>query len=181
MTRLLPLLLILAACGPAETDPEDDASAEAPVSESALEGGTFGTTVPDGDMLTPDELIAGADEFAGKSVTVEGTVRNVCSNAGCWLTLADGQGRTIRVEVPRDESDTYVYTFPTDVSGATVRLIGLLEVETESVEDQRHYLEDGGASAEEIEAVTEPRQTLVLTALGAEIDRADLEDADLEA
>ena len=181
MKRLLPFLLVLAACGPSQTDADLEAETDDAVEVAA--DGPYGTVVPGGQALSPDELIADADAFAGKSVTVEGTVREVCQNAGCWLTLADGQGRTVRVEVPRDDNGTYEYTFPTDVDGATVRLIGMLEVTTESVEDQRHYLEDGGATAEELEAITEPRQTLVLTALGAEVERpsADLEDADLDA
>ncbi|MGB3542131.1 DUF4920 domain-containing protein [Rubrivirga sp.] len=181
MNRLLPLLLVLAACGTSETD----ADLEAAPSMEETATGPLGTTVPGGEALSPDELIAGAEDFAGRSVTVQGTVREVCQNAGCWLTLADADGRTVRVEVPRDDNGTYEYTFPTDVNGATVRLIGMLEVTTESVDDQRHFAEDGGATAEELEAITEPKQTLVLTALGAEVERGPagttIEDDALEA
>ena len=47
-------------------------------------------------------------------------------------------------------------------------------VETTSVDDLRHYAEDDGASEEEIAAITEPEETFVLTALGAEVaDAAD--------
>ncbi len=175
MKRLLPLLLVLAACNASDADLSSE------VSESTT-AGPLGTAVPGGEALSANELIADAEMYAGKSVTVEGTVRDVCTNAGCWLTLADDQGRTVRVNVPRDENDTYVYTFPTDASGSTVRLVGMLEIETESVEDQRHYAEDGGATEAELDAITEPKQTLVLTALGAEMTESDLEVAtDLDA
>ena len=48
-------------------------------------------------------------------------------------------------------------------------MTGILDVTPESVEDQRHYAEDAGASPEEVAAITEPKNTLVLTALGAEL------------
>ncbi len=131
----------------------------------------LGETVPDGDALTPDELIAKADDYAGKTVVVEGDVREVCQMEGCWLTMADAQNRTVRINVPRDESGSYVFTFPTDASGQTVRVAGQLAVETESVEDQRHYARDGGATPDEVEAITAPKQTLVFTAMGAEVVR----------
>lgn len=129
----------------------------------------IGDAVPAGAALTPGELIAQADTYDGKTVTVEGTVREVCQMAGCWLTFADADGQTIRVAVPRDENESYRFTFPKDLSGSRVRLAGQLDIETESVEEQRHYAQDGGASEAELAAITEPKRTFVLTAIGAEV------------
>ena len=173
MKRLLVLpLLLLAACAG-----EPDAPAEA-VGDGAAETAaeSFGEGVPDGVALSPDELTAAPDQYAGKTVVVEGVVREVCQMAGCWVTFADAEGRTVRVNVPRDESESYVFTFPEDVSGKTVRVAGILEVETTSVEDQRHYAEDAGASEAEVAAITDETQTLVLQALGAEL-AADADEA----
>lgn len=180
MTRLLALLLLvpLAACADDATADATAASGETSMpAPDDLGAVRMGDTVPDGAALTPAELIAGAGEYAGQTVVVEGVAREVCQMKGCWLTLADDQGRTVRVDVARDGSDTYVYTFPTDAGGQTVRLAGMLAVETESVEDQRHYAADGGASADEVEAITEPRQVLVFTAMGAEVVRDAAQDA----
>ena len=172
MTRLLILPLLLAV-GCADGAPE----ADTPASEVAAPASVaFGETVPDGDALSPDALIADAETYAGKTVVVEGVAREVCQQAGCWLTFADAEGRTVRVNVPRDESESYVFTFPKDASGQRLRVAGVLEVETESVADQKHYAEDGGASEAELAAITEPKRTLVLTALGAEI-ADDMPDA----
>ncbi|PAP75164.1 DUF4920 domain-containing protein [Rubrivirga marina] len=171
MTRslLLIALLGLGACADPAEAPADDAT-EAGVAEPS--DVAFGETVPDGAALSPDELIANPDAYAGKTVVVEGVAREVCQMAGCWLTFSNDAGQTVRVNVPRDETESYVFTFPKDVSGQTVRVAGTLEVETTSVEDQRHYAEDGGASEDEVAAITEPKQTLVLTALGAELAEA---------
>ena len=166
MTRLLllpALALALAACADA---PAPEA---APPPTERASASAVGGLVPEGEALTTDELIAEADAYDGKTVLVEGSVREVCQMAGCWLALADAQGRAVRVQVPRDESESYVFTFPKDISGATVRIAGTLDVEEESVADQRHYAEDGGASEAEVAAITEPKRTLVLTADGAEI------------
>ena len=162
---LLPLLLLAACAG----EPDAPATDPTTMSEADAASVAVGDAVPIGEAITPDELIARADELDGKTVTVEGTVREVCQQAGCWLTFADAEGRTVRVNVPRDESESYRFTFPKDLSGSTVRLAGQLDVELESVEDQRHYARDGGASEAEVAAITEPKRTLVLTAIGAEV------------
>ena len=184
MTRLLPLLLLtacgltacgLTACGDAPDDPAGPPPDGAEVGEVAAD--VFGRAVPSGEALSPSELISGAGDYAGRTVLVEGAVREVCQMAGCWMSFADDQGRTVRIEVPRDDSGSYLFTFPTDASGRTVRVHGMLAVETESVEDLRHYAEDGGASAAEIAAITEPERTLVLTALGAQFAADDAPDS----
>jgi hypothetical protein len=171
MTRSLLLigLLGLGACAdPAEPPAEPTADAtEAGVAEPATVA--FGETVPDGAALTPAQLTASPDEYAGKTVVVEGVAREVCQKAGCWLTFSDDDGQTIRVSVPHGD-DGYPFTFPMDASGQRVRVSGTFAVETTSVEDLRHYAEDDGASEEEIAAITEPEETFVLTALGAEMD-----------
>ena len=168
MTRALALALLLplAAC----TDTADTAvetSAPAPETGALV----LGEPVPSGEAITSTELIAGASDYAGQEVLVEGVAREVCQMAGCWLTFSDADGQTVRVNVPRDETGSYLFTFPDDASGQTIRVLGTLAVETESVEDQRHYAQDGGATADEVAAITEPRQTLALTARGAEVLR----------
>ena len=176
---LLPLLLALAACAGDEAAPDATASAVADtpdVTERIVRDGAVlvGEAVPGGEALSADELIAQASDLNGATVTVEGTVREVCQMEGCWLTLADAEGRTVRISVPRGEGG-YDFTFPTDASGRHARIFGPLAVEEESVESQRHYAEDGGASPDEVAAITEPKRTIVLTALGARL--ADAGDA----
>lgn len=171
MTRLLALALLLTSV----TACADSSDPVVETSDSATEAGDLplGDAVPDGEAITPTELIAGADDFAGQEVLVEGVAREVCQMAGCWLTFADDSGQTVRVNVPRDDTGSYLFTFPDGTSGQTVRVLGTLAVEAESVEDQRHYAEDGGATADEVAAITEIKQTLVLTASGADVVRTD--------
>lgn len=165
-TLLLAALLALAACG-GEAPPSPAAGDDMTAADAASVA--IGDAVPSGEALSPEEVAAQADALDGKTVTVEGTVRDVCQQAGCWLAFAGADGQTVRVDVPRDESESYAFTFPKDLSGATVRVAGMLEVTTESVADQRHHARDGRASEAEVEAITEPAQVLVLTAIGLEV------------
>ena len=162
MRRFVLLPLLLAACA--------DAPAPPPTADAGGAGGAavVGGAVPVGLALTPDLLIARADALDGQDVVVEGAPREVCQMKGCWLTIADAEGRTVRVVVPKDEAGDYLFTFPTDASGQPYRIAGRLAVETASVEEQRHYAEDGGADAATVAAITEPERSLVLTATGAE-------------
>lgn len=166
---LSALLLALGACT-AETDAPATGGTEAVI--EAPDTAVFGDGVPDGDALSPTALAADPDDYADRTVVVEGEIEEVCQQAGCWLTFVAETGETIRIEVPRDESESYVFTFPKDAAGQTARVAGMLTVRTESVDDLRHYAEDRGASAEALAAITEPRRTLVLEALGAELNDA---------
>lgn len=171
---LLPLLA-LTACQTAETDeassPAPDGSAVSTTADAPVVA--IGDRVAaDASFVTPAALVADAATLDGQTVSVEGTVRTVCQQSGCWLTMDAGNGQNIRVVVPKDDDGEYVFTFPTDITGATARLVGTFAVTEESVEMQRHLAEDEGASAEDVAAITEPVRSLTLTATGAEITRA---------
>ena len=165
---LIPLLA-LAACSDVSDSPSIVADPETETASSTAEMVLVGEAVPAGDALTADALVAQASDLNGETVLVEGQIEKVCQMAGCWLTFITEDNRSIRVAVPRDDEDNYVFTFPQDASGRTARVAGTFTVEEESVEILRHYAEDEGASEEEIAAITEPRLTLALEASGAEL------------
>lgn len=183
MTRLSSFVLLaalaLSACAseptdaPAETEPV--AASETP--DSGAEMGDASVVVgeepaAEAEILPVSAAIAQSETLQGETVAVEGTVSKVCSVKGCWMTLTAENGETFRVIVPKDEAGEYVFTFPMDATGATAQIVGQFAVETEDVETQRHLAEDGGASEEEVQAITEPKTTYVLTAQGARLSRA---------
>ena len=170
MTRLLLLpLLALAACANA---PDGDAPTAIVQTVEAPERILVGDALPGDAALSTDALIADAEALDGQTVVVEGEVTKVCQMAGCWLTLVGADGQPVRINVPRDDADDYLFTFPQGVEGRTARVAGTFTVEEESVEILRHYAEDEGASPDEIAAITEPRRTLALEATGAELTEA---------
>jgi len=148
MTRLLPLLLLLllGACAAAP------ARFGAPLVASA------------DPELTVSELLASPEAFDGRSVTVTGTIQEVCLAKGCWMTLADGQ-REMRVTFL-----DYGFFVPTDSAGAEVRARGRFALELVPVEEARHYLEDAGRHAEAA-AIVAPVPSFTLVASGVELWR----------
>lgn len=174
MKRILLLIpfLALAACADAPEAPSEASPETTATASSTGEMLLVGEALPAGDALTAEALVAQAEALNGETVLVEGEIEKVCQMAGCWLTFITDDNESIRVAVPRDEDDNYVFTFPTDVAGQMVRVGGTFTVEEESVEVLRHYAEDEGASEEEVAAITEPRLTLALVASGAELAMA---------
>lgn len=87
-------------------------------------------------------------------------VKEVCQNKGCWM----------KVDLGEDEAmvrfKDYGFFMPKDIAGQEIIMAGKAYIEEMSVEDQRHYAEDGGATAEESLAITEPKRTLTFEANG---------------
>ena len=180
MNRLLLLALaslMLLATGCAESNDTaivvdtDEEVADAMDSEYEFYGDRLDTdeTIV---ALTPAALTGDVGAYNDTVVRVEGTVAQVCKMAGCWLTMENPTGQPIRVQVPRDSSG-YVFTFPTDLGIAEVIVEGTVRADTTSVETLRHFAEDEGRSQEEIDAITAPQPTVVLTARGALVKRPD--------
>ena len=148
----------VAAAHPATTTASTSA---APVTVGAFTTGT---------ALSVDEALAHASTLDGQTVRVAGTIRQVCQAKGCWLTFSTGQGQTLRVMTHGEgEGESEALLFPKDAAGRRAEVVGTLRVAEESVERRRHLAEDGGASAEEIAAITEPTRSVSLVATGARI------------
>ena len=178
MKRLFVLLLpalLFTACTRDEVATTDAPGAEEPLAAGDEVMADLGTVVGedpgDGAVVFVDDVVSRPEQFADAPVRVAGTVSEVCQMAGCWFTFQNDAGVAFRVTVPRGE-DGYVFTFPKDVSGRQAVVAGLLTVEETDVETLRHLAEDGGASAEELAAITAPERTLVLSATGARLEGA---------
>ncbi len=93
-----------------------------------------------------------------------GVITEVCQAKGCWMKvdLVDGKEVFVRFK-------DYGFFVPKDVAGKDVILNGMAFVEEMTVEDQKHYAEDEGATQEELAKITEPKQTLRFEADGVRI------------
>lgn len=90
-----------------------------------------------------------------------GTVGAVCQNKGCWMKINLEDGEQIMVKFK-----DYGFFVPKDIAGQEVVLDGKAFIDEVSIEELRHYAEDGGKSIEEIAAITEPKTTLSFEASG---------------
>lgn len=185
--RIAPLLLALvlvAGCAETATDAPVETAPETPVATADYTPFGEPVALDDGTpTVTPSALLADPASYDGETVRVEGTIAEMCKMAGCWLTLRDTDaeaGETVRVRVPTDDEGEYVYTFPTDLGMIDAIVEGTVNVDTMSVDELRHYAEDEGRSQEEIDAITEPQPTVVLTATGALVETDDADEIEGE-
>ena len=92
---------------------------------------------------------------------VKGEIREVCQAKGCWMNVALDSGDEVFVRFK-----DYGFFVPKDAASKTVFMNGLAFLEEMSVEDQKHYAKDSGASEEEIAQITEPARILRFEADG---------------
>ena len=172
-TVLFSAALAGCASDPDQTyDPVVDTSemdAAAGVSPEPIE---VGDPVADGEIITVAEVVTYAADLDGETVRVAGVTEEVCQQMGCWITLRPEGGPTatpVRVRVVKDDAGEYAFTFPKDIAGRDVVLVGTVQQREVPVSEVRHYAEDMGATEDELAAITEPEQTIELLATGATI------------
>ncbi len=163
---ILALSVVSLSCKNVKTD-------EKPISETeemAINYQSFGDKITDEDALSNSEITEKfADLKTGDTINVKFTtkVKEVCQKKGCWMNVEMGE------EQAMVRFKDYGFFMPKDIAGQDVILAGKAYVEEMSVEDQRHYAEDGGATPEEIAAITAPKRTLAFEANGVLIPEVE--------
>ncbi|HXU29366.1 MAG TPA: DUF4920 domain-containing protein, partial [Thermoanaerobaculia bacterium] len=161
--RLSPILtLLVASLGPLAFSPT--ALVAQPPKTPQTEGAYGAPVAAEGETLAVAKALDRAAELNGKTVRLSGFVTAACQAKGCWMALAAGDGREMRV-IFRD----YGFFVPKDLPGATVIAEGTLEVREVSVDEQRHLAADAGRPKAEIEAIREPKTETALVADGVRV------------
>ena len=123
--------------------------------EATTEDGVYGAGVANPESaLSFTDVYTKLDSADSLQVTMRGKVESVCQTKGCWMNLVDPTGASDG-EIFVQFFD-YGFFMPKDLAGSEVIVEGKAYTETTSVEELKHYAEDEGQSAEEIEAITEP-------------------------
>ena len=141
------LFLILISCGSAETNWD-----------------SFGEEITAGEF-SPIESISKSLDSEGRQVKFTAEVADVCQNKGCWMTLKNENGQSIRVTFK-----DYSYFVPKDISGRQVIVEGIATVEELDADVAKHYAEDAGE--EWIEGEQSLREISVI-ASGVLVAKAD--------
>ena len=117
---------------------EKKVEATAAVSKEPLHRGEAFKGAPTAKLA---EVLAAPESFAGKSVTVEGTVKKACSRKGCWMELADaGDAKAASVRVT---FKNYGFFVPLDSAGSTAKVEGELKIAELSEAKAKHWQEEG--------------------------------------
>jgi hypothetical protein len=128
---------------------------------------TYGAPLSAAETLPVSTLVAKPEGYAGKAVTVEGTVRSACTNKGCWMELAEaGQADAPGCRVTFKD---YGFFVPTNSAGSKARVQGTFELATVSASRVRH-LEGEGATFKNKEPDGTAKE-LRLVATGVELWR----------
>ena len=112
------------------------------------------------------------EQFVGKTVRIEGVVKDVCSKMGCWMTVAavDGE-RELRVKVKDGE-----IVFPVAARGHKAIAEGTVEsaelTREAYVKAQEHLAEEQGRTFDASKIGEGPFKTVQIKGLGAVVCEA---------
>lgn len=133
--------------------------AQAP-SQKVEQGDVFGNISQESlkDEIIDITQIKDGESYDGN---FSGKVIEVCAKKGCWiqLKLSDGKSATVKMK-------DYSFFVSTDLEGKEIQIQGKAELKVTSVAELQHIAEDGKKSKEEIDAITEPKETISILANG---------------
>lgn len=147
-----------------ETTAEENSNEEG--TEMAPEGDNvhFGKIIDQEGAKTIDEFAAAMEGQDSLEIKISAVATDVCQKKGCWMKVELADGESMRIKFK-----DYGFFVPLDISGKNVVFSGKAYTETTTVDELKHYAEDGGASEEEIAAITEDETKLTFLADGVMI------------
>ncbi len=168
----LPILAVaLFACGTAEESAlcatgmdVPGAGVAAPFDGPRLDSAAwtlYGSGVHQGDAVPVAAVLANPEQFSGRPVRMRGPIDAVCQERGCWVRIGGAEDNVLT------RFKDSAFFLPKDASGEAI-VEGYVSVDTMSVDEVKHYLEDEGKDAE-AEQVTEPRTQVRFLAYGVAI------------
>lgn len=163
MKHLLSLIVLVVFATACDKPAQDTELLAVESTEMAILDGwdSFGEPITAENAVQISSVV---DEFVmeeQKNFKITGTLVNVCQSKGCWTTLSTEDGRMVKMTFAN-----YGFFLPTDAAGREIIAEGVGFKKVTSVDEQRHHLEDAGATAEEIDAVTEEKVEYAFEATG---------------
>ncbi len=162
--------LLLWACNNTQNATADENASVNPemaqIDQSKPEGDYYGDTITSEGAVSTERLMAMLDEQDSVAVKVKGTANSSCEKMGCWMRMDAGNGEEMMVKFK-----DYGFFVPKDLNGETVIIDGYAKREVTLVDELKHYAEDAGKSQAEIDAITEPEQTISYLASGVIIKK----------
>lgn len=142
----------------------------APVAAAASEGcTTYGAGVGLAAVTPAARIAAAPDDFAGRTVRVEGEVREVCAMAGCWLSIVAGEGEAPLLVKVEDGA----IVFPLSARGQRAAAQGEVEVHEMTREQyaawRAHLAEERGEAFDPATVGEGPYRQVQVKATGAEL------------
>lgn len=127
----------------------------------AKPGATFGTGTNADGAVEVAELPGFLSDKESGNIKVIAKVTDVCPKKGCWMSLEMPDQSKVFVKMK-----DYGFFVPLEMIGKTVVIDGEAKKIQTSVAELKHYAEDARKSKEEIDAITEPKEEIRITAAG---------------
>ncbi|HVF90290.1 MAG TPA: DUF4920 domain-containing protein [Blastocatellia bacterium] len=134
-----------------------------PALASRESGKHFGAPFTGAPKVKLADAVSDAEKYAGKTVKIEGEIRDVCQMKGCWLVVTDGE-KHIRVTFK-----DYGFFVPKESTGKKVVLEGVIERKTITEDHARHLAEESKEKVDP-ETIKGPQQVFTLVATGVSIE-----------
>lgn len=161
------VIALLTSCGGGDKKEKDEKKpAEDSVKVATVE--CYGDTITAENAMSMTDFISGMEGKDSMEVKITSTINECCQKKGCWMMVDMGNGEEMRVKFK-----DYGFFVPKDAAGRIVTMEGWAYKSTLSVDEYKHYLKDGGATQEEIDAVTEPKSEWSFMAHGVIIKDAE--------
>lgn len=135
-------------------------NAQAPAGKANV-GDSYGKKIDEKGAIAISELPVLLTTKDTIAVKIKAQALSSCANKGCWMTLKIDEKNEVFVKMK-----DYAFFVPTAISGKNVVLEGIAFTKITSVDELKHYAEDGKKSQAEIDAITEPKKEIRFLADG---------------
>lgn len=102
-----------------------------------------------------------------RELQLVGVAKDVCQKEGCWMTIALNRKADGEVMVKIKD---HAFALPKDIAGKQVMVRGTVVKKTQTVAEQKHYLEDAGAAKEEIAKIKAPKEIYEVQAVSVAVN-----------
>ncbi len=116
------------------------------------------------DVSANWKILGELKEGSFLTTQLSGKITEVCQAKGCWIKVVLDNGSEVFVKFK-----DYGFFVPKNAAGSAVVMQGDLSFEELSVDVQKHYAKDKGASDGEMEKILKPKRTLKFIADGVAI------------
>ncbi|MES2566447.1 MAG: DUF4920 domain-containing protein [Bacteroidota bacterium] len=135
-------------------------NAQAPEGK-AKPGDNYGAKTTEAGAISISELPALLKTKDTVTVKIKAKALSSCASKGCWMTLKIDDKNEAFVKMK-----DYGFFVPMAISGKNVVLDGIAFIKTTTVDELKHYAEDGKKTQAEIDAIKEPKQEIRFLANG---------------
>ena len=100
-----------------------------------------GAAIGASEKVSLSKAMKNPENYAGKSVLVEGVIVRSCKMEGCWMELApEANAKSVRVKMK-----DHAFFIPLDAAGMRAKAEGIFTVKTLSKQEVDHLINEDGA------------------------------------